>query len=217
MSPGCGGAASSSATLIRSWPNEKVAGLVWLAFNDHTSSTSLIPRSVPKDFDQPATLLLYRSDVSVAYCGSGKMCRVCCCRPSRQSIGTPGRRCRPGVEALSTFETLSTIQAARPSDAAAEKRPAPADRAGPLAPCRYIRGQGTLGLPRAESAGPEFEANRTYHGRRASLPVRWLRRGVTSKEPAPAAVISPPGRLYFGECHYRTLSLSAASWPLCMT
>jgi hypothetical protein len=74
-----------------------------------------------------------------------------------------------------------------------------------------------LGLPRAGSAGSEFEAGRTYHRRRASLPVRWLLRGVTSKEPAPAAAIPPPGRLYFGEWHYRTLSLSAASWPLCMT
>ena len=36
----------------------KAAGLVSVAFNDHTSSTSLAPRSVPKDSNQPATLLL---------------------------------------------------------------------------------------------------------------------------------------------------------------
>ena len=88
MSPGCGGAASSSATLIRSWPNEKVAGLVWLAFNDHTSSTSLITEVGPQGSDQPATLLFDRSDVSVAYCGSGKMCRVCCRRPSAEHWDT---------------------------------------------------------------------------------------------------------------------------------
>jgi hypothetical protein len=43
-----------------------------------------------------------------------------------------------------------------------------------------------LGLPEPVPQDPGFEADRTYHRRRASLPVRRLLRGVTSKEPAPA-------------------------------
>lgn len=73
-------------------PNKgrQVAGLARLAFNNRTSSTSLVPRSVPKDSNQPATLIILGSRCIAAVLRTGKS--VSCVSSLRPRGPQPTRR-----------------------------------------------------------------------------------------------------------------------------